>query len=84
MGVEEVIEENKLSLVRKYGLEVLVIALLFAVVILFHGQSDNATKIEVLQTEMKTYLKDDRKILIETVEENTATLKAVQQTLNNK
>jgi hypothetical protein len=81
MDVAEVINENKLSLIRKYGLEVLVAALLLSNIVLYRQQGETAKEVNALQVEMKAFLKTDHISMIEVIEKNNNLLENVEASL---
>jgi hypothetical protein len=86
MAEELVGEEKKLSLLSKYPREVLMLLLIVGMTLLWKDGQDTKYKVEVLQSEMKTYLKEDGKRMLEILQENTLVMKEVKVILiqNNK
>lgn len=63
--------ENKVSLIKRYPLEVLVVLLCAAVVFVVGGTLDNYNRIEKLNTEFKTHLQDDNRVMLDIIGKNT-------------
>lgn len=89
--MEQIFSEKKASIIRQYPLETLVLIITAACIFLTVWQFRTADKVDTLQSEMKNYLHEDRKILIETigksteaVNQNSEIMKEVKQILNNK
>lgn len=72
--MDSTINEHKASIIRKYPIETLVIMLAFAVSVLTFGVIQNNNKIEALHNEFNQYVKDDNKVLIETLDKTNATM----------
>jgi hypothetical protein len=68
------IDEKKLSVIRRFPLETLIAAMAIAITYCIGVGYHNSEKIESLNTQMKTYLIEDRKILIQTLDNNTKAL----------
>jgi hypothetical protein len=77
-------EQQKLSLIRKYPLETLISVCIVAITTLWIKVINNETKVDNLNKEVKTYLSEDRKTLIEVVQENTSVMREIKEDLKNK
>lgn len=73
------LQENKLSVMRRYPLETLITALFMAVSVLCGYVIKNANDIENLHTKMHEYMKEDAKVMITTIENNTRAFEQLQK-----
>ena len=69
------INEKKLSLIKRYPMEVLVVVLLLAVVYVISRQGATENKVDKLQDEMKAYLQTDRIKTVDAIFNNTETMR---------
>lgn len=78
-------DSKKLRVIRDYPMAMLVFCLLIGFIVLAGWQYRADVRINDLQKEIKGYLKDDRSILIKSVDRNTETnLKVVEALIKLK
>lgn len=79
----EVIDEHKASIIKKYPTEVLILILCFAFSCVTGWLYHTDSKVDALQVEMKTYLHEDRKVLIETLDKTNETMEKTNTIIEN-
>lgn len=80
--MNEAVTERKLSLIKQYPLEALVILLIFAVSFVSFRQISTEKKVDGLQEEIKAYFKGDRVHLQESLFNTNETMKNTNTLLN--
>lgn len=80
----DLLDEKKMSIIRRYPLETLVTFILALCLFLVSWQYKTSTKVDALQNEMKSYLHEDRKALIEALNKNTDVMSDVKDFLKHK
>lgn len=75
------LDEKKLRILKDYPSEILVGILIISIVGLWGKMVGMESKIDGLQVEIKTYMNEDRKVLLQTLDNTTEAMKQNTNTL---
>ena len=76
--------QEKVSIIRKYPLETLVVLLCVAICFISAGTISNYSKIDELNVEFKVHLEKDNERMLDVIQKNTAVMEQAQFFITQK
>lgn len=76
--------QEKVSIIRKYPLETLVVLLCVAIGFISAGTISNYSKIDELNVEFKAHLEKDNERMLDVIQKNTAVMEQAQFFITQK